>query len=333
MFELKRFVKNSYKMILGVSAGIAILYIIFQLVFASAFPNNSETEQVISPEYAPSSFKILIEEQDGTVFTNSTLIKEYFFLQRNLAELEEETQINLSELIENSIAEGAIQSPDELITFVRYANSSLFELVVSSSDEEKNLEIAEYYYDLFFQGSIPFLENKEIFEFTAPKLIEEEEVILEEITTTTSQIKTSIKNGVIGFILGVFLVTLALLVKALFSRKISYAFAYDWDQESLHQLSVPAQKNENEIIHFIAHPVVGTKLILHDQPLPVYLASYSSQTNFETANSITEVNPQNLYSEIIIFIDSGKTTRKWYQTQRQSLKNYRTQIKLIQHVD
>lgn len=333
MFELKRFAKDNFKKIIGWSLGIALFYIVFQLVFASFFPNNSETEQIVNSEYAPSSFKILIEDKDGTVFTNSTLIKEYFFLQRNVQKLEEETNIDVRALIESSIEDGAIVSAEELITFVRYANSSLFELVVSSSDEDKNMQIAEYYYDLFFQDEIPFLKSKEIYEFTAPKLIEEEEVVLEEVTSLPSQIKKGVTNGVIGFIIGLFLVTLGLLVKALFSSKMTYAFAYDWDQENLYQMSVPALKNEKEILHFIAHPIAGTKLILHDQPLPAYLQEFAIDKQVETATAIADVDPKHEFSEIILVLTSGKTTRKWYQKQRLLLKNYHSQIKLIQHVD
>lgn len=333
MFELKRFAKDNIKKILGLSLGIAILYIVLQLLFSSFFPNNSETEQVVNTEYAPSSFKIFIEEQDGTVFTNSTLIKEYFFLQRNVQKLEEETNTDIRALIEQSIEDGSITSAEELITFVRYANSSLFEMVVSSSDEAKNLQIAEYYHDLFFDNEIPFLKNKEIFEFTEPKLLEEEEAPLEEVSPHRFNLREGVMNSVIGFAIGLFIVTLCYLVKALFSSKITYAFAYDWDQETLFNLSARSLENEKEITHFLAHPTTGSKLILHDQPLPAYLQSYATDASFTIATSVAEVDPKQTFNEVILILSSGKTTRRWYQKQRVLLKNYQARMKLIQHVD
>lgn len=335
ILELKRFFKENTKKILGLTLIIALLYVLFQVFLGAYFPNNSESEEGVIGEYPPASFKILIEEEDGTVFTNSTLIKEYFFLQRNVDELAEVTNINIENLVEQSIKDGAIKTPEELITFVRYAGSSLFELRISSSDLEKNLTMARYYHDKFFENDIPFLENRRVYEFTPPTLLELEDETLAEVPSSNQTIKKYLLNGVVGIVLGLFLSILLFLLKSLFSSRMTYSFAYEWEQDDHFQLYKSNLGNEEEIKHFIRHPKTGKKLVIHDQDLPDFLTNefenISVDSTYEVVHSVVETNPSYSYAEVILMIDGGHSSKKWYRKQRMLLRNYQTQIKIIQY--
>lgn len=59
-------------------------------------------------------------------------------------------------------------------------------------------------------------------------------------------------------------------------------------------------------------------------------AARTDQMNVIVLRDLSELDPMLAMEECILVVNSGHTEKKWYARQRELLKNYDTQIKVIQ---
>src|SRR5699024_536197 len=142
--------------------------------------------------------------------------------------------------------------------------------------------------------------------------------------------------AVIGIILGiVFGIGLA-LIKALFGKKLTYAFGYAIDDSLDFMIYDEKLNNYEEIANFINFPYTDNKVIISENREGFKHSKLEKQihgneiivTNNIADDTIKKLSKEN--SEVIIVVSPYKTSRTWFNTQMRLMKLDNLSLKIIQ---
>lgn len=279
-------------------------------------------------EQLPANFQFIVKNQDGTLFTNSSMIDEYLSQDQVIAEVEAQTGIDFSDWKENEKllnlykngtfrgGLGGYRAPSSDILTLRF--------LVGKSLEE-NMAIAQAYYDLIAQRKISLFDDKEV--LMVNQVVDYELLSKEQFPGLTSPDnlsgfvsrtpKSYIVLGIAGFIGGCVLGTIGVFVLRFFDRKISYSFDYAWALE-------------DQFLHFSGQDKVRLSTFIQAQiDKGSQVLSQVGQTEFTTFSDLLEMNP-NLPSDVIILVQAGVTDKAWYHDQYQLTKASGAKILVIQ---
>lgn len=354
--EIKRFLNDYKKIILIGAIIIAAIFTVGVSWLENREDDSTEINELFTEEFIndvqPAYYQVFIEYEDGVEFGNSSIIEEYFTLDSVIEDVNEELNIDLKAIKKEVNEELATNTDTEikLINVTRDNSSYLWTATFNVGDEEENLKLARYYFDLLLSDEIALLNDKQLYVFEEPRMLEdvmtEEEINRleeEQQVNKTSPIESYARNAIIGLILGLVAMIGILLLKIIYGKKLEYSFGYDVVEEDKFVLYDQVMGNLDLMHQFIANPAGDNKLILSEVALTADHKNLLSKASFLTfaagnkpvtklteLHSFGEIDPQTVLTEIIILVLPGKTTRQWYNQQLQFAEINDLTAKVIQ---
>lgn len=354
--EIRKFIKYNFKKVVLYSL---ILGTIFAAVLLLLNRNNQGPQTGRDNQDRDTSvsyFQYYSEREDGSALTNLSVVREFFTRESVMKDWSRRLDVPLENIavegelmfVDDELEDTEVVSgeqaesvrtvdPEDIVNINMYKGdySHLFTLTVTSQSETKSLEIVEYYFDLIENDEVPFYENKNIYVFQEPQIMENlirvDDMVEIEIEKPTS---VSIVNIVVGYVLSFIIVVGLFVLKSLFSGKLLYSFSYLWDEKQSFLLYSPKYNNVDELQQFIKYPD-NNKVYLTEDHLSDTQYKDLSGINILSESMIyqnlTEVNLNDPIDEIILLVVEGETSRKWYREQQRLLSIYNeSQIKIVQ---
>lgn len=349
LLEIKDFIKNNLKFILVGTLILTILYGAF--TFYDNTRNSEVTEELEEEQLAEdfeelysdgAYFNFFVENPDGSVFNNTSIIEQYILMEDSLIEASRETGIDIYELFQEE-RESAFQRTSDnrgVLGVSRNQYSNRLSLIVQTPNQEDNLVLAEYYHELFTNDLVPVLSTKEVYIFETPRELDSV-LVSEEVMEKVDNIRTLtivdlIQNTLLSFVFGLILFSIIAFVKELFSKKITYSFSYFRDEADQFEIKDKRLNNEDEITHMLSVPKALERVVLSEKNV----SSYADKEIFENlrinadsiqaCNNLAGFTSSSKTQEFVLLIVSGKTSRSWYRKQRKFMNSYNVPVKILQ---
>ncbi|UUX33852.1 hypothetical protein [Fundicoccus culcitae] len=345
--ELWRFIKDYFIKILFGAVIIALLVVGVRYVLTK----NVDEEVVAHYDYLaniyhqePAEFQAIVVNEDGTFFNNSFVFDEYFSRPEVIKQIEAETGLSLMPWYE---AEQALELYKTTqfrggIANIRNTSTDImtFRFLVGQSSEE-NLQIAQAYADLMTSGDIPFMTTHQISIIQEPVIHEflDLEVIKSVPTEETlsgfesPSLTSTIIYGAIGFIMGIFIMIIGLLVLRLFKKRINYGFDYTWQLDDQHLLLSHDRLQGNvDLDTYLKVPKVTQRIILSQNNHMGHDFDWGHQEGVIFANKMQNLVETDLTvepNEIIILIYAQQTEKAWYREQADLAHLFSVPCKII----
>ena len=345
--QLKEFLKDNKKTVWLTAFATLLLYVLG--IGYTLFSNGAvEEEQEIDPdtglevnlitgeEYAAlhegaARFEIYIENDEGSAFTNSTLLESVLLSPAVFATIDTAEKVTAAQEIEG-LEKGEI--PAKYILDITNAPSdNSLNVTVGTGDADKNMAIAAVLYDMISNKELTLLENK-----TVSMLSDPHEVVIENGPEET----TEEDFGPVGYavmaiavlIAGMILGILIALSRLFFKKEVTDVFNYrESDEDNIIDLSLLNEGNlTDELVHTIQYPSAQQKLILSDPALPKEVQDRllkDTATHYAFASDIVASDPKLTFDEIILISQKNVTNKAWYKKQRTLLTNYTAPIKIV----
>lgn len=351
--ELKLFFKENKKIVISSIIIFFVLGVLLQIGTSMLGSNNVQTTNEITSG-KPATFKVYLENlQTGEPYTNSYILEEFFEKEQWMSWAEENSGVEISDVVEifqeenPEITNGDLLKP---ISSNRDRSSHVFTVMFNFGNEEENLAIAQSYYKLLLSEELMFLQNKDIYTVQPPIVIDSTSLTVTEeaesspgVSPVREESPFSIKNLIIvlatslvgGTVLGVVIA----FSRSLFSKTINYGFAYSWNEEDIY-VNLSNNVSGRIIAQTILQPINNSKIILNEglsKDFENQVKKEVESTNMANfpplsfEKDMLDVNPTLQVDEFIIIINRKDTTKKWYNHQRELLKNYPLAlIKIVQ---
>lgn len=328
--ELLRYLKAKWYWILVFSL-IAGLIAPTAKVFLNRFetPEMAEAYQDLTSRYSQeaASFQFIIQNEDGTMFTNAALIDEYLSQKEIVDRVQDETGIQYATPLENERVLELYKTSQFRggIAAIRNSSSDIMTLrILVGQSVEENLKIAQAYADILMHNQIPFLSGKTVelihsvtdqpllSDKMYPNLTSEKSLQVVNPINKKSLVILFLAAIMAGGLMGIFF----LLVLRLKDRKIRYAFDYAWGLDDLHVL-YPIKSNQT-LQELIELPKGLNRIVLCQEELD----QIHTDSNF--------VEHQSSIDEVVILVIEGKTSKAWYQDMYRLATLYKLPVKIIQ---
>ncbi|UJF15244.1 hypothetical protein LZ578_09725 [Jeotgalibaca sp. MA1X17-3] len=340
--EFKRFMKQEKGKLLALSITFAILIFLVQLIpfgkhyIAENFTDKDKNKTETSIEN-PAIFEVYIEYETGSVFTNTLLLEEAMKTDSHILAAEKETGIEISDLLDKEDETGYVKTARDRGTLGASRNEASNIWVVSAKvgTEQENLEVINYFYNLYQEQAIDLLENKPYYILSEPRVLSDDELKspetpVEQDMTGVLSIKNLVLYAVIAVLGGTVLSTILLLFIPFTKKKIQYAFNYSWNEDDTFILLLHLEKNELEKVVMV--PATASKLFLIQEAasLDQLTDLQNKATQLQIEESIVNLDTTTTVEEVIILIQPNITDKAWYNQQRELLKIYQAPLKIIQ---
>ncbi|AGY81972.1 hypothetical protein [Carnobacterium inhibens] len=286
------------------------------------------------------AFSFYMENDLGEPFLANSLMNELLTSEDVLKKVEEEAGTSID------------PSPELAVQVTLNPNTQVMTLKVGTGDTKKNQLIADAYFNMISSEDSSFFDNKTVYVVTEPEVIKSYEIESDSIPNSDLDInveerfsyKKIILYTAIALIISIFGGIFIALIRNLLKKEVTdiYGFAFK-DNDTILNISNNKYQNKNEkydqMIHAILHPERDSKLILSEEELDSYIVeklmdisnikTNKNQNSILFSSSVSSVNPTLSFDEVIIICKKHSTTKKWYETQRELLKIYKSEIKVI----
>lgn len=356
--EVVKFFKNNYlKIILGTLL-ISVPYIWFNSTTGGSEVNNTQNEsetasmvnegesEVLETDANPASFKFFAEHEDGYPFTNNLLLFNYFITPDVMSEAEAATQTNIIDIMMKTNNEIFFSPSDSTLTGDR-TKSKVFglskspdthinELYVNVGNEEDNLALVNYFYEMVMNNEVPILDNKIIYLFQEPRILDiEVREPIEEIEVATAEpFGTTV---VVGVTLGLVLTIGLLVTISFFSKKLYYLFTYSIRENDSYILMDKKFDFKNDIEFLLASPAQSKNVIItedinkiRNNELNEKVTELIKNNKLFKVNNIFEINELENIGRLVYIVEEGITDRSWYNKQRRYDEIYEYPTVIIQ---
>lgn len=346
--ELWRLLKDNWLKILIGAIIFSILTVISQIFLTKyadrLFSEPIEDEVPGQEEYLteiysqePAGFQFITQKEDGDLFTNSFLFDEYYTSEIVVDQLEEETGVEISDVLKAEENLGMIKTSQYRgsIAGIRNTSSNVitFRVHVGETAQE-NLKVARWIEEEVRNNSLPFSETLNTVLLTPSQigeLIKGEDILKvsslgalgdQSVSPTNGQLNR-ILYAVVGFILGLILTVALLILYRLLAKKIDYAFEYSWDFNDHHFILSQSDEAFQKLLHQITNSsYVKNQIILAEDSTDAYGLSI---------DQLDEVESQP--EEVVILVKNRKTSKKWFNRTFELVDNYKTHKKVIHIID
>lgn len=344
-YEGKRFFKNNIKSIIAGSIIVCAVYILFQLLLGHFFPVNNEQvdeaqQELTIEDVSPAYSQFYIENEDGSVFTNTSLILNYLFLTETVEGLQQETGVDFEAIIEETSLRSEMNEEEvrqEVFYLYRDGSSNTYNFFIQLGSEDKNLAVMNYFYGLILNQELPILESRNVFEINPPKItaLEEEEDQSVE-AGGQNQINTGIVlDAVIGILMGFIMIVIFYLIESILGKKLKYSFSYEREMDDLFLIHDEQFSDESELTNFVFQPLNTNKAIVSQYNLDSFegfstiVEKIEASETLTLENKLSDVQPEFNVEEVIVVVQGGETDKNWYKQQRRLIKNTAARVKII----
>src|SRR5699024_10378070 len=326
--EIKRFLKKYYKIILLSSILFSVFFIgiLFITKKDTTIDEDSLDEdniEIFGGNSKPSYFRFYVEQPDGYTYTNGATVDELFNLDEMYELASERTGIDLFSLKEEIHSQ--LNESEEVLKPVNVkidTSSNILTAFFITGNDTDNLKIASFYYNYLFNEGFEILDNNLLYsleepQLSEPRIAEEEKLENDSKPIKNISIKEIVKDGAFGFVLGCRLSIGFVVVKELFSKKLNYSFTYNTGNPDYFVL-YDSKITTVEFIHqFISLPFKNKKIfvtlnISNNTIKELISGSNDLENQCEKYHSLSDIPVSKEIDEIIIFVLSNDTSRKWY---------------------
>lgn len=355
--ELKRFLKENKKSILIITLIIMVMMIGVS-IFSGKIQDRLNTQKEKDIELvSPAVFQFYVQNADGNSFHNSAVV-EAFFLQPEVVDLiEKNTGVEIQEVLDEQQESGFIKTQTDrgVLGVARDGSSHVFTVNADLGTSEENLAVMGAYFDYLLSGEVAVLSDKEVFILQKPVLLDElpgseENISVNKEVDTSFSAKNVLVSAGIGLFGGLIAGLFLTLIYQLFRKAITYAFSFSWSEDDIYQiysLSNTELEASSTFKQTLLHPFTDVKVILTQTKIDdSFISQFAISDKINIINSLsdlkkehmnlimltdlTQIDPLLSINECIVLVKSGETDKRWYSRQRELLKNYDTQIKVIQ---
>lgn len=353
--ELKRFIKENKIIIMIIT--FVILALTVGLTLLSPKIQNSLGRPMENPaeEDIPAIFQFYVQYENGESFHNSAIVEEFFFQADVVAQIEAETGVAIQEALDEQWESGFVKTQDDrgVLGVARNGTSLVFTANATLASSEENLAVMQAYFDYLQSGNIPVLEGKDVFILREPEnmdYLRAGSIELNEEAPTSNTAFDILLMGGVGLFGGLLAGIMLALFYQLFRKVITYAFSFGWNEEDIYQsysMTEQSDREQKALQQAVLHPYMEMKVLLAQDELNEEMknqifqdkrvnlitdltAARTDQMNVIVLRDLSELDPMLAMEECILVVNSGHTEKKWYARQRELLKNYDTQIKVIQ---
>lgn len=296
-------------------------------------------------EQEPAGFEVFIQLKDGNVFGNSFIFDEYFSSPTVVEEIETETGVEYSQTLAHEVNLGFHKTSQYRgsIAGIRDTSSNVITIRVQAAENSKdNLKLAEAFADRIFNNEIPFIEGLSVTRLSEPEigetLVEEDlqmvssPATLGKLAPVESKSRSALLYAIAGFILGLFITAIILFCIQLFKNKINYAFQYSWDFNDNHFIFT-IDKESERLKDFLLAPETTNQIIVHQAGDSIeQLIDFKQEVKItESLSRFTKNNTK--VDEIVLFLESNVTDKKWYNEQYRLAEKYNSQLTIIQVIN
>lgn len=327
--EFLKFLKNNiFKMIIG-TVVIAGLF-----VFSSYNSGSSDTENVAElqqeerfrPDAKPANFYFYATTEEGTSYTNNSIIERYLLRPDLLQEIGNRTDTNLAEIIvkseNNAVVDYKESGETKVLGIEKSDTTHLNEFYVNVGNEEDNLAIANEYYDFIIGDNVPFLGNDSVYPFEGPRVKEIEDLVVKDTVSQSTDGGSIIQDIIIGIIIGLVVMTGILLMLTFITKKLKYSFSYTLKENDYFLLVDKKLNNENDVQEVLTSPAQPVKVIIQENSNKLNIGNQMNNTeSIKKYNSILDIENTDNIDQLIYILEEGTTTREWYNKQR-NLENF-----------
>lgn len=300
----------------------------------------SSSDQEVLTDYLNKqsySFRIYVENEDNTVFTDNELLKQVLLENDLVQAIAEQTDSEF------------IPTKDLAVSVFTVRGSEMIQVKVGTGNPEYNQRIANYYYDFIENGNLTLLDDKNIY------FVDSEPIAFEEIygiTEEDQEVEESFQQKVVtyleiiiivsllGVLGGLILGTFISIIKESLNKKIPSIYNFDlFSTNAVVNLdSIPDDSVDDEtalIVQSITAENKNNKLILSEKPLDAYLkeqitetASTSNKQYYVDIANMENINLENV-EEIVILVQTYGTSKKWFEKQMEQVKALALPVKVI----
>lgn len=276
------------------------------------------------------TFRAYIEEQDGRVFDNSSLLEAILIEMPFVEEILQQAETDFTGFEEN-------------VFDLNYnSNLEVHNIEIGTGDVELNETLSNAIYTAMEEGTVEVIDDKQVFLFETPAPVDseqpnEEESNSEQPASNGFSITELVISLIVGASLGFGAGIIAAFLRAYFSKKISPIFNYRLTpKDMLINYAYKNQKKgniEDEVIHSIMYPKVNSKLILvQNEKWYTTLTSFQNEnnkSNLTIVHHVYEVDASQTFDEIIILTKNAETDKTWYLDEKNQLRTYLVPLKVI----
>lgn len=364
--EIWRFIKDNMIKILAGALIMSVLAVLSSLFLPNLMGQSSEevtdeeqlTEMTPSEdaqasreyltniyEQEPAGFEVFIQLEDGNIFGNSFIFDEYFSSPAIVEEIENETGIEYSQTLAHEVNLGFYKTSQYRgsIAGIRDTSSNVITIRVQAAESsEDNLKLAEAFADKIFNNEIPFIEGLSVTSLSEPQigetLVEDDlqmvssPASLGKFAPAESESRSTLLYAIAGFILGLLLTAVVLFFIQLLKNKINYAFQYSWDFNDNHFIFATDKESER-LKDFLLAPEMTNQIIVH-QASDFIKQLIDSNQEIKTTEALSRFTKNNKkIDEIVLFVESKVTDKKWYNEQYRLAEKYNSQLTIIQAIN
>lgn len=326
--EIYDLIKSYKKTIVFTAIIVSIISLGIQILLQIDLSNseNGDAEAMGVPAY----LEIYIEQENLGAFGNSYLLEIISTQEDVIDTIEKDTGIEIQSVLATFAEDNLpIYTEDDPINIERNTSSNLMYITVEIGSDEENLKVANAYMEWFQNTNSNFFDDKEVYIITEPALID-----IEELGKKTEGISTSslILPIVAGIVIGSILGLIISLLKVLVNEKIIYGFAYGWNPNDLY-IKKLNKIDSDQLVHDILIGNSDSIAIISQEKLSSEVTDKLMRANRQEGifNNISAVPIEKNIEEFVIVIERNKTSKEWYNTQRNTLKLYpHSRVKIIE---
>lgn len=368
-FTLKEywaFIKSYKKTVISTIIVIAVLFIGF-FIFKNFFTDETQVNQAVQEKETEQP---IIDEEQGMKYLNSDYeslnenqqaeliqyLNQDAYLFRYYIENEDAVPYTFFRTIKEILTTDDIVQQIENKTSVQFlpdvkravrldydADNYIHTFLVGMGDKEGNQKLAQEYYNIFKEQSIPFFENKRVHLIdTEPIKFEDkgiEETITPEITVETQSQGMNIVLFILAIVMAAIIGVIISFFQNYFKKEISYLYNYELLNKDrlvkINQLKADNKDTEISIIEHLVKNSAESKLIIANEEIPAeYMQNLKNSNNSEKeitiASNILSIPSNTNIQEVYIFTALNKTNKNWYKQQLKLARNYNNKLTIIE---
>lgn len=350
--DIKKLLVKNRNIILIITLAITISATLLSIFTSGSYQQTDQNTSTSILEEKPAIFKIYIEQKDGVIFTNSTILEEYLLLPKVVEDAEHKTNVEITDFLDNQIENNFVKTKTDVgvMGIIHDTNTHVFTFSVNLDNEEDSIAVAKYYYDFLVSGEVSILDNKMIYTLIEPQIIESEFYTPKEFEPEESGWAQNISGNTIitlltSMVFGLLLSILIIFVKSYISKTINYSFNYSVsDKDNIivlnekkgeHLLKRIILMDTNFVIIFSEKSISAIKESLSQYNKIKVLDSTADKDdefiNILIVNSLDDLELGMTIHDPIILVETSSTTKKWYNSILNPLHNANIPVTVAQY--
>ncbi|MDN6291238.1 MAG: hypothetical protein L0J63_13305 [Tetragenococcus koreensis] len=272
------------------------------------------------------SFRIYIENQDGSLFNRNNLMKEILTAPSTVESIGEETSVELAPY------------EDYFLNIDLNTDNVVYTITVGLGNENASQAVSNAYYEAFQNKEIEIIDNKIIKLFESPKPVtEEQEDEARPVVNEESSLSDILLSALIGTFLGFCLGVVLTFISTLFDKRISPIYNYQLQDNDVFvnfsYLKLDDTERLKALKQVIQYPSNSKKLIVSNDLRLIDKLKENLDDNLAfppvIKADVYDIDPSYKFDEVIIITENQKTEKEWYTKVRNQIQIYKKPLQIV----